>query len=141
VLAQEIARGVVHVAGDVAHESLPAWYRTMDLFVMPSRYENYSNAILEALACGVPFVASAVGGNRVLSDTGAGWVVAHDPAGNLAACLDEALADRARLQARGACGRAHVDGRYSWMATAERLEDIFSRLQEHQRVDQRAGAR
>ena len=48
---------------------LPEWYRAMDLFVMPSRYENYSNAALEALACGMPFLASGVGGNQSLAET------------------------------------------------------------------------
>ena len=45
----------------------------MNVFVMPSRYENFSNAVLEALACGVPFLVSDVGGNRCLAEDEGGW--------------------------------------------------------------------
>jgi glycosyltransferase involved in cell wall biosynthesis len=127
VLKPEIARGLVHFTGDVPHEKLADWYRAMDLFVMPSRYENYSNAILEALACGVPFVGSDVGGNRALYETGGGWLFEPDSPASLAAMLDQALADSDQLKARGDRGRAHVSG-YNWSATALRFEHIVHDL-------------
>lgn len=68
-LKEELAKGVVRIEADVPHERLGDWYRAMDVFVMPSRYENYSNAVLEALACGVPFLGSNVGGNPRLAES------------------------------------------------------------------------
>jgi glycosyltransferase involved in cell wall biosynthesis len=127
-LAAEIAGGTVCLAGDVAHEQLPHYYRAMDLMVMPSRYENYSNAMLEALACGVPFVASDVGGNRALFETGAGWLFAPGSGEGLAASLIEALAADHGRTIRGELGRRHVSGRYNWGATARRLEQIIGSL-------------
>ena len=76
-LNAELMEGLVHIESDVPHELLADWYRAMDLFVMPSRYENYSNAVLEALACGVPFLVSDVGGNRRLAETEGGWLFAQ----------------------------------------------------------------
>jgi glycosyltransferase involved in cell wall biosynthesis len=127
MLKLELAGGLVHFAGDVPHEGLPHWYRAMDLLVMPSRYENYSNAILEGLACGIPFVGSDVGGNRALYETGAGWLFEPNSFDSLASAIDEALADPEKRKARGDKGRSHVDGRYSWAATAQRLEAILQR--------------
>ena len=115
----------MHLAGDVPHEQLPAYYRAMDVLVMPSRYENYSNAMLEGLACGVPFVGSDVGGNRALFETGAGWLFSQGSAPDLAVSVRTALADQADLESRGARGRQHVVGRFSWDATARRLEEII----------------
>lgn len=128
ILRAEIANGFVHFAGDVSHEALPRWYRTMDLLVMPSRYENCSNALLEALACGVPFVGSNVGGNQAFHETGAGWLFEPNSVSSLAATLAEAVADPVGLKTKGEHGRGHVDGRYSWSATARRLEDIIRSL-------------
>jgi glycosyltransferase involved in cell wall biosynthesis len=128
ILANEIDRGLVWLAGDVAHDRLPRWYRAMDVLVMPSRYENFSNALLEGLACGIPFVGSDVGGNRRLHDCGAGWLFELNSPSSLAHVLDRALADRGDITRRGQLGRAHVQGRYSWPATAERLEEIFGNL-------------
>lgn len=124
-LKSEIARGRVHMAGDVTHETLPEWYRAMDVLVMPSRYENYSNALLEGLACGVPFVASNVGGNQALHETGAGWLFEEGSASSLTATLARAIADAGERQARGARGRLHVGGSYNWQTTARRLEEII----------------
>jgi glycosyltransferase involved in cell wall biosynthesis len=128
ILRSEIARGVVYCAGDVSHEQLTDWYRAMDLFVMPSRYENCSNAVLEALACGIPFLGSDVGGNRLLHHTGAAWLFEPGSSASLGNALDAAITDRAELKARGERGRAHVLGRYSWSASAERLEEIAGRI-------------
>ena len=72
ILKEEIDKGMVHLESDIPHQRLAEWYRTMDLFVMPSRYENFSNAILEASACGVPFLASDIGGNRILQKLSVG---------------------------------------------------------------------
>jgi glycosyltransferase involved in cell wall biosynthesis len=127
-LRHEIARGVVRCSGDVAHDRLPEWYRAMDLLVMPSRYENFSNALLEGLACGVPFVGSDVGGNRALYETGAGWVFETGSPRALAATLTAALADGDERRARGERGRLHVSGRYNWSTTARRLEQILEPL-------------
>jgi glycosyltransferase involved in cell wall biosynthesis len=124
-LAAEIGRGVVHMAGDVPHPQLPAYYRAMDLLVMPSRYENYSNSLLEGLACGVPFVGSDVGGNQALAETGAGWLFSLGSAADLASSMTTALADDRDRDARGTRGRQHVAGRFSWEATARRLEEII----------------
>jgi len=125
VLAREIAARRVHIEPGIDHEKLPEWYRAMDLIVMPSRYENHSNALLEAMACGVPFAASDVGGNRALAATGAGWLFAPASENALADCVARATAARANLQARGEAACRALAGHRGWSASAERLEQIL----------------
>jgi glycosyltransferase involved in cell wall biosynthesis len=97
----------------------------MNLFVMPSRYENFSNAILEAMACGVPFLASDVGGNRIIAEEKAGWLFESGSVASLTAHLQSLLKNRSEMKARGDIGCCYVQKRYTWAASAERLEEIM----------------
>jgi D-inositol-3-phosphate glycosyltransferase len=92
---------------------------------MPSRYENFSNAVLEAMACGVPFLASDVGGNRIMAETGAGWLFECGSVSSLVARLQEILKNGSELKTRGKIGFDHVQNDHTWPATAERLEKII----------------
>jgi glycosyltransferase involved in cell wall biosynthesis len=52
----------IRFVGPVANDLLPDWYRAADVLVLPSHSEGVPNVLLEAAACGTPFVASRVGG-------------------------------------------------------------------------------
>ena len=129
VLVEEIGHGRAHIEPDVDHERLSDWYRAMDLLVMPSRYENFSNTILEAMACGIPLLASDVGGNKPLAETGGGWLFEAASMSSLVLSLNRILGTKAEMKARGEVGCRYIRGRYSWASSAKRLEEIMiSRL-------------
>jgi glycosyltransferase involved in cell wall biosynthesis len=124
-LANEISRGVAHIETGVGDKELPEWYRAMDLMVMPSRYENFSIALLEGMACEKPFLGSDVGGNRMLAETGAGWLFEPGSPASLVARLMEIVKTGAELKARGTIGFDYVQNHHSWPRAAERLEAIM----------------
>jgi glycosyltransferase involved in cell wall biosynthesis len=126
ILAKEIVRGIAHIEPEMDPEQLSLWYRAMDVFVMPSRYENFSNAIIEAMACGLPFLSSDTGGNRTLANTGAGWLFEPKSVLSLGERLRAIIVDRPEMRVRGELGRHYVLGRYSWAASAEQLERVIS---------------
>jgi D-inositol-3-phosphate glycosyltransferase len=116
---------LVTFAGAQPHAELPALYAAADLFVMPSHYESFGMAALEALACGTPVVASDVGGLRILIEHGRGGVrVPPADAATLANHLDTLLHDelqRAALRA-GSLQRAAA---YGWHHIAAQLEAMY----------------
>ncbi len=105
----------IRFVGPVPHAALPDWYRAADLFVLPSRSEGMPNALLESLACGTPFVASAVGSVPDLLEPASVAVPAGD-----AFALSGALS--ARLALRPMSVRAQRGGwwraRWRWRGSA-----------------------
>jgi glycosyltransferase involved in cell wall biosynthesis len=124
-LANENFRGIVHFESDVNHSELAQWYRAMDLLVMPSRYENFSNAVVEAMACGIPFLAADIGGNKIMAKTGSGWVFQPGSVSALSTSLNRILAGGCELKEHGRIGLDYVRRLYNWSFSAERLEQII----------------
>jgi glycosyltransferase involved in cell wall biosynthesis len=126
ILREELVRAIVHMESDVPHQQLADWYRAMNLFVMPSRYENFSNAILEALACGVPFLASNVGGNRILAKAVGGSLCKVNSVHSLTVSLRHIIESSQDIKSQGLFGAEYVRRKYSWAASAECLEQIIA---------------
>src|SRR5262249_20760008 len=105
LLQKLIAQGglaeVVNLPGPQSPQHVVKWLQAADLFALPSFDEGCCNAVLEAMACGVPVVTTPVGDNAVLVDAPRrGLLVPIDDAGALAAGLGAALGrawDRAEI--------------------------------------------
>ncbi|NIM19919.1 MAG: glycosyltransferase [Candidatus Latescibacteria bacterium] len=82
-------------AGEKAYTEIPNWLCASDVLVLPSRNEGHPNAVLEALACGVPVIASRVGGvPEIITSPELGLLVDPDNPVQLARAIDQALARR-----------------------------------------------
>ncbi len=117
----EQCRGIV-AAADCAEllecvgdsSTVAAELRGMDVFVLPSRAEGISNTILEAMASGLPVIATAVGGNpELVADGESGVLVGVDDDTAMAAALERYVDDRALRERHGRAGRALVEQHYS----------------------------
>jgi len=84
----------VKLLGAKAHNELPDWYRAADVFVLPSRSEGLPNVLLEASACGTPFVASNVGGIPEIAHLGASKLVQPNDAQSLASAISDFLKNK-----------------------------------------------
>ena len=128
VARQERVLDRVRFLPAVPHGELAWLYSAADLLLMPSRSESFGLAALEAQACGVPVVASNVGGLRTAVRHGAsGFLVeGQDPADYAARIL--AILDSSELVSRLARGAAAQAARLPWQRTVERLADAYAEL-------------
>lgn len=114
-LAREHGVEAYVIAGDAVppFEHLADYYRASDVCVQSSREEGLGFSALEALACGVPVVATAVGGlNDTIRDGDTGWQVPVSDAQALAAAITDILDDPAEASRRTARGAALVAAHY-----------------------------
>jgi len=113
ILADGIARSV-RLPGEAPHEAIPRWMQAADVVVLPSEAEGMPNVVREALACGRPVVATAVGDVPRLVTADAGRLVPPSDPAALADAIANVLArpwDPARI-------RAHVSD-MTWERNAE----------------------
>jgi glycosyltransferase involved in cell wall biosynthesis len=117
----------VRFLGTVPLPALIRAYRTADLLVLPSIWqESYGLPVAEAMACGVPVLASASGGVPELIDDGVtGKLVPRLETEALARALREMSADPARLRAMGRAARTRAERLLTWSRSAERLESLY----------------
>jgi len=100
--------------------------RGLSCFALPSLAEGISNTILEAMAAGLPVVATAVGGNAELVDHGrTGEIVPAGDADALAQALCRMAADPGRASAMGRAGRAEVERRFSLQAMVASYQRLY----------------
>lgn len=105
----------VRFLGRVARRDLPGLFRSSDVVACVPAYEPFGIVPLEAMACGVPVVASAVGGLREsVVDGSTGVLVAPGAVGELAAVLRSLLADPGARTTLGANGVARARKHYGW---------------------------
>ena len=112
--------GVVRFVSGVTTERIVELYAEAEVAVVPSLYEGFSLPAIEAMACGVPLVATTGGAlpEVVGTDGETGLLVPPNDPGALATVLLRALGD-ADLRARiGAAGRARALDKFTWRATA-----------------------
>lgn len=103
--------------------------RGMDIFVLPSLAEGISNTILEAMASGLPVIATDVGGNPELIEAGeSGALVACGDVAALGTHLERYVDDHRLRLAHGARGRAMVTARFSLERMIATYDEIYREL-------------
>jgi glycosyltransferase involved in cell wall biosynthesis len=116
----------VSLLGRVERARVPALLRSGDVVVCTPWYEPFGIVPLEAMACGVPVVVSAVGGlvDTVVDGVTGFHVAPHDPAG-LSQALDALRQDPALRREMGRLGLERVATRYSWFRIAADTLDVY----------------
>jgi glycosyltransferase involved in cell wall biosynthesis len=125
LIGAEGVEDVVRFTGYV--DDMPGLYAAIDVLAAPSRSEGFGLMLVEAMAAGVPIVASAVGAiPEVVGDGPALLVPPRDPAA-LAAAINRVLDDADAARAMAAAGRERARA-FSWERSAATLEAVYDEV-------------
>ena len=124
ILEEGGARHLAWFAGD--RNDIPEIMRGLDCFILPSLGEGVSNTILEAMSCGIPVVATRVGGNSELVNEGVTGrlVPPTDPVALMQAMIGY-FDDRAVARRHGAAGRRRVEESFSLQRMVDAYHDLY----------------
>jgi len=119
----------VRFHGFVDRAQLGTLYANADVFTLVSLAESCSMAMLEAMAAGLPIVATKVGGNVELIEHNVnGLLVEPENIGALSSALSALAADSQQRLRFGAYNRALIEQRYGWRSVAQQYEAIFKEM-------------
>ncbi|MFC4907180.1 glycosyltransferase [Actinomadura gamaensis] len=126
VAAEADVAGRVHLVGRRSRDEVPALLRSADVVLALPWYEPFGMVPLEAMSCGVPVVATAVGGHLdSVADGESGLLVPpRDPVA-AARAVNALLDDPARREAYGRAGRRRAEARYSWPRVARDTLSVY----------------
>jgi glycosyltransferase involved in cell wall biosynthesis len=115
------------LAGFISDQELPLYYNTADFFVLPSKSgEGLPLVALEAMACGLPVVATAVGGIREIMIDGYGEIVPADNPDSMAEAIVKF--SNSELSPRKNELRKEVERKFSWDTNVKKLVEIYEEL-------------
>jgi glycosyltransferase involved in cell wall biosynthesis len=116
-----------HFVGGVAN--LREYLSTADIFVLPSRSEGFSNAIVEAMAASLPVIATNVGGNaEAVTDGVSGFIVPSEDPAALAAAIARMLSDPSKAQEMGAAGKKLASEKFTTDAMMHQITLAYTSL-------------
>lgn len=121
----------IRFVGWQPRDNLLMYYKDANLYVHPSFDEGMSNAILEAMACGLPVLATGVAGNmEVIVDGETGMLIPQGDHEMLSEALRQILPDANLRQEMGQAGRQRVVAHYSWRRVGLEYLAIIQEVQD-----------
>jgi glycosyltransferase involved in cell wall biosynthesis len=108
---------------------VPELLKLMDIFVLSSIFEGVSNTILEAMATGLPVIATNVGGNPdLIEDSETGILVPKEDVSTLATVLERYILDHTIMKRHGTAGRKRAICEFGLNRMVAQYEDMYTSL-------------
>jgi glycosyltransferase involved in cell wall biosynthesis len=129
IVAELEMGAMTHFPGLLNQAQLPTYYAAADVCVVPSHYEPFGLVAVEAMACGIPVIASKVGGLQfTVLDGKTGLLVPAKNEVAFAQAIDSILMHPDQQQRLGQGARSHVEVEFSWDGVASQLAKLYLQL-------------
>ena len=126
----------VQFRGQLAHKDMPKYLKASDIFIRPSRSEGMGNSFVEAMAAGLPIIATQEGGisdflfdeKRNPDKETTGWAIDADSPKQIAEAVQDILNNPEKVARVRETSEKMVRTTYDWNLIAEEMRGIFSQL-------------
>jgi len=126
IIADARLKDKIHVLGPVAHHEVPGLLNAADIFILPSHSEGLPNVVLEAMACGLPIIATRVGGiPEAVEDGKSGILVEKQDVASLTRAIKYMVENKDEARQMGILGRIIIESRFLWKDNAKQIIDIY----------------
>jgi glycosyltransferase involved in cell wall biosynthesis len=115
--------------GYIDRRKLIEIYQNATIHVVPSHYEGLPTVLLEAMACGLPIVATDIGGNNEVISSGVnGFLVPPKHPEEMAAVILRLLKDAALREKIGRAARKTIEENYTWDKITDRIVECYEKI-------------
>jgi len=116
----------VHFGGQVPYDDLPRWYQMADIYISPSRVDGSSVSLMEALASGLPCLASDIPGNKEwISEGENGWLFRDGDTDDLVEKISHAIKNRRSFKKMGESARKTAEQKADWKKNFGKLLEAY----------------
>ena len=116
----------IHILGKLPYSEIPKFLSAADIFILPSYSEGLPNVVLEAMACGLPVIATKVGGiPEAVEDGKSGILVDKKDVESLTGAIEYLIKSENTAKEMGINGRRIVENKFSWQRNAEEVIKIY----------------
>ncbi len=119
----------VCIVGEKSHDKIPDWLNVSDIFVFPSYNEGLPNAVIEAMACSKPVIATRVGGiPEAVRDGKSGILIERGDIKALSNAINYLIKNKQKRISMGNKGRQIIEEKFTWDRSSIILRKIYERV-------------
>ncbi|HYM00521.1 MAG TPA: glycosyltransferase family 4 protein, partial [Blastocatellia bacterium] len=123
--------GCIELIGAIPNEDVPEYITRNHILAVPSRYEAFGMAYLEAMSLGLPVIATTAGGaHEIVADGETGFLIAPGDSIRLAECFKELERNRERLLEMGIAAYLRVRGHPTWDQSLASIREFLQSMVE-----------
>lgn len=119
----------IYIVGEKSHNKIPDWLNASDIFVFPSHSEGLPNAVIEAMACGKPVIATKVGGiPEAVQDGKSGILIEKGDIKALSNAINYLIRNKQTRISMGNKGREIIEKKFIWDNHSRSLRKIYDKV-------------